>query len=277
MGDEDIIQLRGVRKAFGANEVLRGVDLTVPAGATTVVIGPSGCGKSVLLKHIVGLLRPDDGEVIFDGEPVAAMSETELIAVRRRIGFVFQGGALFDSMDVEHNVCFPLSQHERLDRRQLARRCRDCLRLVGLDGTQRTMSADLSGGQKKRVALARAIIDEPDVILYDEPTTGLDPVRADLINELILKLQRELRTTAVVVTHDLASARKVGDRIAMLYDGRIIAEASPDGLDRIADPTVRHFVEGRARPDELRSLELGHAVNRKRGGNRSPKAEDENQ
>ncbi len=252
-----IIQLEGVHKKFGPLQVLRGVDLSIQRGATTVVIGPSGCGKSVLLKHIVALLRPDAGRVLFDGNDLAKLSERQLTPIRRRVGFVFQGGALFDSMSVADNICFPLAQHAGGSRDAHRDRCGEALRLVGLDGLQRKMPGDLSGGQKKRVALARAIALDPEVILYDEPTTGLDPVRADLINELIIKLQHELETTAVVVTHDMASARKVADRIVMLYNGRLIADAAPADLGDIRDETVCRFVEGRASDDEMAQLAHG--------------------
>jgi len=256
--DIPIIELRNVWRSFGPLEVLRGISLAVARGSTTVVIGPSGCGKSVLLKHIVGLLKPDAGEVFFDGAEITRLREWALVAVRRRIGMVFQGGALFDSMNVEQNVCFPLVEHDVYDLDECRDRCRDALRIVGLDGTQTKAPEELSGGQKKRVALARAIVIDPEVILYDEPTTGLDPIRADLINELIIRLQQRLQTTAVVVTHDIASARKVGDRIVMLHEGRFIADASPEALDETDNEQVRRFVEGRASAEELSGLQVGH-------------------
>ena len=256
--DTPIIELKGLYKSFNGLAVLRGIDLAVIRGSTTVVIGPSGCGKSVLLKHIVLLLRPDAGQVLYDGQVISSLSELDLTPFRRRIGFVFQGGALFDSMSIEDNVCFPLLEHEDISPDERCERCSQALRMVGLDGLQRKMPEELSGGQKKRVALARAIVLRPEVILYDEPTTGLDPVRADLINELIIKLQQDLSTTAVVVTHDMASARKVGDRIVMLYDGRFIADAPPDQLDRADGEIVSRFVTGRADRTELEQLRLGH-------------------
>ncbi|MHC4294799.1 MAG: ABC transporter ATP-binding protein [Planctomycetota bacterium] len=251
------IRLEKVSKGFNGQTVLDGVDLEIAPGKTTVVIGPSGCGKSVLLKHMVGLLKPDSGKVFFGDREVSSMSERRLVDVRRRMGFLFQGGALFDSMTVEENICFPLREHnvgEFADRHQ---RCGDVLSLVALEGYENRFPEELSGGQKKRVALARAIVLDPEVILYDEPTTGLDPIRADLINELILKLQRVLGTTAVVVTHDMASARKVGDRIVMLHEGRFITDTTPDGLVAIDDEVVSHFVEGRADAEELAKLERG--------------------
>jgi len=254
MTDEPAIRLRDVHKAFGAERVLRGVDLDVQAGQTTVVIGPSGCGKSVLLKLMIGLLRADRGRIWVQGREVTALGERDLVAVRRNVGFLFQGGALFDSMTVAENIVFPLAQHEEGTEAQRRDRCREVLGLVGLDGLQDRYPEELSGGQKKRVALARAIALRPDIILYDEPTTGLDPVRADLINELVLRLQARLGTTAVVVTHDLVSARKVGDRIVMLHDGRLIADTTPDKLKEVDDETVARFVQGQAGPDELASL-----------------------
>ncbi len=252
-----IIRLEKVHKAFGGLVVLDDIDLAIETGKTTVVIGPSGCGKSVLLKHFVGLLKPDRGKVFFRGREISAMNERKLMLVRRRMGFLFQGGALFDSMTVEENIVFPLREHDVGTPETRLQRCRHVLNLVGLDGLQKRFPEELSGGQKKRVALARAIAMEPDVILYDEPTTGLDPIRADLINELILKLQEVLGTTAVVVTHDMSSARKVGDRIVMLNDGRFIADTTPAELDQIDNETVARFVQGLASREELAELEAG--------------------
>lgn len=250
-----ILRLQGVRKAFGSQVVLAGVDLSIEAGRTTVVIGPSGCGKSVLLKHMVGLIRPDAGRVFFHERDVTALGEKQMVDVRRRIGFLFQGAALFDSMTVVQNICFPMEAHNVGTRPERQDRAREVLALVGLKDIEDRWPESLSGGQKKRVALARAIALRPEVILYDEPTTGLDPVRSDLINELILRLQRTLGTTAVVVTHDLASARKVGDRVVMLYDGRFIADAPPDKLERIDNDVVARFIKGQASPEELREIE----------------------
>jgi phospholipid/cholesterol/gamma-HCH transport system ATP-binding protein len=252
---QPIIRLEGVHKAFGRQVVLDGVDLAIRPGETTVVMGPSGCGKSVLLKHIIGLMRPDRGKVYFRGHVVSTMTDRQLVPVRRRMGFLFQGGALFDSMTVHENICFPLIEHGMGGPAQRARRCREVLALVGLDGYQDHMPEDLSGGQKKRVALARAVAMRPEVILYDEPTTGLDPIRADLINELILKLQRALGTTAVVVTHDMASARKVGDRIVMLHEGRFVADTTPDKLLDEDNEFVARFVRGQASKQELAEIE----------------------
>ena len=257
-----IIRLEGVHKAFNGQVVLDGVDLAIAPGKTTVVIGPSGCGKSVLLKTIIGLLRPDSGKVFFRQHEISSISERRLDLVRRRFGFLFQGSALFDSMTVAQNVCFPLVEHGVGNPAQHQQRCREVLAMVGLADAEGSLAQkhpeELSGGQRKRVALARAIAMDPEVILYDEPTTGLDPIRADLINELILRLQRSLGTTALVVTHDLNSARKVGDRIVMLHEGHFITDTTPDKLGDVQDEVVARFVEGRASPAELAELETGH-------------------
>ena len=253
-GDSTIISLRSVHKAFEGHQVLEGVSLDIQEGRTTVVIGPSGCGKSVLLKHVVGLLRPDAGEVHFDGQRIDELSEGALVAVRTQFGFLFQMAALFDSMTVEGNICFPLAEHTAMTPAKRQQRCAEVLRMVGMDGTQGQMPAELSGGQRKRVALARAVALHPRVILYDEPTTGLDPVRADVINELIIKLQRELNVTSIAVTHDMASAYKIADRIVMLYDGRLIADGSPEQIQQTDDAVVRHFIQGKANADELAGI-----------------------
>jgi len=252
--NQALIELRRVSKRFGALRVLESLDLRLDAGQTTVVIGESGTGKSVLLKHIVGLLRPDSGEVYFHGQRIDHLKEADLVATRRRFGFLFQMGALFDSMTVAENIAFPLMQHTGCTFAEAADRVAEKLRLVGLDGLQNRRPGEISGGQKKRVALARAIALDPEVVLYDEPTTGLDPVRSDVINELILKLKRELQVTGVVVTHDMTSAFKVADRIVMLHQGRVVADAEPDWFRTCDNPIVRRFVDGRADPDDLAAL-----------------------
>ncbi len=259
--NDPIIRLEKVFKRFGREVVLDGVDLDISPGRTTVVIGPSGCGKTVLLKHIIGLLKPDRGRVFYREHEISAMGERGLGKIRRRMGFLFQGSALFDSMTVEENIVFPLTEHRIGDPDRRKQRCTEVLSLVGLDGMQGKYPEELSGGQKKRVALARAIAMDPELILYDEPTTGLDPIRADLINELILNLQRALGTTAVVVTHDMSSARKVGDRIVMLHEGRLIADTIPEKLDEIDNEVVLRFVEGRASPEELAKLRTNRLPN----------------
>lgn len=258
MSDEHgtIIELRGVSKRFGPLQVLDEVDLALARGRTTVVIGESGTGKSVLLKHIVALLRPDGGEVHFHGRRIDSLSERHLVDIRKRFGLLFQMGALFDSMTVAENVGFPLTEHTHHPREAIAQTVTQKLQLVGLDGLQDRRPGQLSGGQKKRVALARAIALDPEVVLYDEPTTGLDPIRADVINELILKLKRELHVTSVVVTHDMTSACKVADRIVMLHEGRIIADGTPDWFRTCDTPQVRRFVDGQADPSDLKALHL---------------------
>jgi phospholipid/cholesterol/gamma-HCH transport system ATP-binding protein len=253
-----LIELRDVHKRFDQLVVLDGLSLKVEAGESVVVIGASGSGKSVTLKLIVGLLQPDSGEVFFDGKPIHGLSQRALVPIRRQIGFLFQGGALFDSMTVEENVGFPLSEQTNKTQQEIDRLVDANLMMVGLPEVRNKMPSELSGGQRKRVALARAIAMEPRLILYDEPTTGLDPVRSDVINELILKLQRELQVTSVVVTHDMHSAFKVGNRIVMLSDGRIIFNGTPQELRDSEIPTVRRFVRGEADERELASLREAH-------------------
>lgn len=265
---EPIIRLKNVYKAFDGNVVLDGVSLDIYPHETTVIIGPSGCGKSVLLRHIVGLLKPDRGEVYYRKYAVSRLSEHNLARVRSRIGFLFQGSALFDSMTVRQNVCFPLNEHQVGTPAERTDRCASVLSLVGLTGLEDRFPEELSGGQKKRVALARAIAMEPEAILYDEPTTGLDPIRADLINELIIRLQKTLGTTTLVVTHDMASACKVGDRIVMLHEGHFIADTTPEGLANIRNDVVARFVHGEASEAELAQLEADRiALVRPRPGN----------
>lgn len=253
-----MIRLVDLHKRFGAQEVLRGVSLDFRTGETTVILGESGAGKSVILKHIVGLLRPDRGEVWFHDVPIHRLGEHELVAVRRRFGFLFQMGGLFDSMSALENVAFPLEEHTAWPPEKIRAVARQKLRMVGLDeSVDGKKPAQLSGGQRKRVALARAIALDPEVILYDEPTTGLDPIRADVINELILKLDRELHVTSVVVTHDMASAFKVADRLVMLWEGRIIADGSVEEIRRCPDPRVQRFIRGEASEEDLALLRSG--------------------
>lgn len=246
-----LIELRNVHKRFGRLVVLDGVNLSIEAGKTLVVLGASGTGKSVLLKHIVGLLRPDSGEVWFDGQEIDALPERQLMRIRQRFGFLFQMGALFDSLNVEDNVAFPLQEHTRKSAAEIAKIVERRLEMVGLPGIGKKMPSELSGGQRKRVALARAIALDPQVILYDEPTTGLDPVRSDVINELIMKLKRELGVTSIVVTHDMNSAFKVADRIVMLHEGKLIVDGTPEAIRQSDNPRVRGFVRGEAEPEPV--------------------------
>ncbi len=238
------IELRGVRKAFGRKVVLDGIDLEVRDGETLAVIGGSGVGKSVLLKTIVGLLRPDAGTAVVDGRDVRALAREELYELRRRVGYVFQFAALFDSMTVFENVAMGL-RRMRLPPGEIGARVEESLARVELEGFGPRWPAELSGGQRKRVGLARAIAFHPRYLLYDEPTTGLDPVTTAVIDGLILKLAGELAVTSVVVTHDMTSAYRIADRIGMLYDGRIRFLGTPDEIRVCADPVVRGFIEGR--------------------------------
>jgi phospholipid/cholesterol/gamma-HCH transport system ATP-binding protein len=254
-GEPDgIVRLRDLHKSFGHNHVLRGLTLGFPAGRTTVVLGPSGCGKSVMLKHAIGLLKPDAGEVWYGEHRIDTRPEHGLSDIRRDFGFLFQNGALFDSLSVRENVAFPLVEHTRFSEEQRRERVRYVIGLVGLIDLLDRMPSELSGGQRKRIALARAIVLDPKIILYDEPTTGLDPIRADVINELILKLQRELHVTSIVVTHDLASAFKVADRMVMLHEGNVVLEGEPEAFRRSEDPIVRRFLEGDATEEDLDAM-----------------------
>ncbi|HEU5360798.1 MAG TPA: ABC transporter ATP-binding protein [Candidatus Deferrimicrobiaceae bacterium] len=241
-----MIEIRGLHKRFGENVVLDGVDLTVPRGKNTVVIGGSGTGKSVLIKCVVGLLRADAGEILIDGGDVTKMDERELVRVRRKFGMLFQGSALFDSMNVGENVAFALRRLHLYPERQIRDVVEEKLALVGLRDIQRLMPAELSGGMKKRVGLARAIAAEPEILLYDEPTTGLDPIMADVINDLIISLRESLGVTSISITHDMASAYKIADQIAMLYKGKIVEVGKPEEIRNTANPVVSQFVEGRA-------------------------------
>lgn len=249
-----IVQIKGLHKSFGSNKVLNGIDLAIERGKITVILGPSGTGKSVLLKHIVGLIKPDQGEVTFDGTRVDTLREAELVQIRKRIGYLFQLGALFDSMTVGDNIAFPLVEHAKMNAEEREASVRGVLGLVGLDGYQDKNPAELSGGQQRRIALARAIVLQPSMVLYDEPTTGLDPVRADLINELILALARKMGITAVVVTHDIASANKIADRVLLIHDGKIICDGTPDQVRASDDTIVQRFMQGQAKEDDLANI-----------------------
>jgi phospholipid/cholesterol/gamma-HCH transport system ATP-binding protein len=244
---EPMVRLRGLCKRFGPNQVLDGLDLEIERGETMVVIGGSGTGKSVLLKHIIGLLRPDAGEVVVDGVSVSRLKGWELKEFRKEFGMLFQGSALFDSLRVLDNVAFGLREHTRLKEADIRERVREKLALVGLHGVEHLWPSELSGGMKKRVALARALAMEPKILLYDEPTTGLDPIRADSINDLIVELRDRLKVTGVAITHDMTSAYKIADRIAMLYKGKIIAVGTPQEMRDSADPVVHQFITGSAR------------------------------
>ncbi|MDP6379747.1 MAG: ABC transporter ATP-binding protein [Phycisphaerae bacterium] len=244
--DGVVIRLQGVSKSFGPTAVFEDVCLEIHRGETTVVIGASGVGKSVLLKIIIGIIKPDRGRVFVDGTDITDKSERDLEPIRMQFGMVFQGAALFDSLTVEENVGFLLYEHSRFPKARIRQIVAEKLAMVDLSGTEDLRPEELSGGMKKRVGLARAIAMNPKVILYDEPTTGLDPVTADVINHLIIKTQEELEATSIVVTHDMQSAYKVGDRIVMLYHGNIIADAAPEEIRNHTDPRVQSFIHGEA-------------------------------
>jgi phospholipid/cholesterol/gamma-HCH transport system ATP-binding protein len=241
-----LIELRNVHKRFGRLVVLNGVSLKAEQGQTVVVLGASGTGKSVMLKHIVGLLKPDKGEVWFDGQRVDQLDDRELVDVRRQFGFLFQMGALFDSFNVEENIAFPLREHTTKPADEISAIVDETLRMVSLPDARLKMPAELSGGQRKRIGLARAIALRPRVILYDEPTTGLDPIRSDVINQLILKLKNEMKVTSIVVTHDMHSAFALADRMVMLNEGKVIFDGTPDEIKRAKDPFIQSFIHGTA-------------------------------
>ncbi len=240
-----MIEIRGLKKRLGRKVVLDGVDLEVEKGETLVVLGPSGTGKSVLLKHIIGLMAPDAGSIKIDGEEVVGLTDAEMNRVRRRFGMLFQSAALFDSMTVGENVALPMLEHDRsMGPEERARRVRERLEWVGLKGVEHMKPASLSGGMRKRVGLARALALDPEYILYDEPTTGLDPIMADIINQLIRDLQKQLGVTSVVVTHDIKSADTVADRMVLLYQGHVVFTGTPDETHATRDPMVRQFLAG---------------------------------
>lgn len=241
-----MIEVRNLDKSFGTKPVLRGTNLTISPGESLAVIGQSGCGKSVLLKHFIGLLKPDAGEVIVEGEDIWRVSQQRLYEIRQKFGILFQAAALFDSMTVSENISLGLREHTSMDNGEIERRVADCLAMVGLPGTEDLKPAELSGGMKKRVGLARAIAMKPRYVLYDEPTTGLDPIAADAINDLIIRLNEQLKVTTVVVTHDIVSTYKVADRIVMLHDGKVIYSGTPAETRKTDNPIVRQFIEGRA-------------------------------
>ncbi len=259
--DGGVIVLENITKKFGTNTVLDNVSLAIEKGKTTVVIGPSGCGKTVLVKHLIVLLRPNSGEVYFKNQRIDNISENALNKVRTQYGFLFQGGALFDSLSVTENIIFPIRQHHEItDWKAVEELVKSKLAMVGLDGYQNHYPSNLSGGQRKRVALARAIALDPEVILYDEPTTGLDPIRSDVINELVLKLQRELGVTSVVVTHDMTSVYKVADRIIMLHNGKIVADGDADHIRNHPHPIVQQFIHGQVSEEDLALLRMSGKV-----------------
>ena len=241
-----VFQIENLRKRFGKNQVLDGVDLTINRGDSIVVIGQSGTGKSVLLKHLVRLIEPESGRVLFDGQDLAELSREELVAARLRIGMLFQSAALFDSMTVGENVGLGLKESRTLEPSEINEIVLSKLDMVGLASAVDKYPSELSGGMRKRVGLARAIATEPEVLLYDEPTTGLDPITSDMINDMIVELNLKLKVTSVAVTHDMTSAYKIANRIVMLYDGRVQFDGSPDETRNSSDEIVQQFITGRA-------------------------------
>jgi phospholipid/cholesterol/gamma-HCH transport system ATP-binding protein len=246
-----MIQVRELRRGFGSHRVLDGVNFRIDKGESVVIIGRSGSGKSVLLKHLIGLLRPDSGQVLIDDEDIVPMNERELLRVRHKFGMLFQGAALFDSMTVAENVAFAFRRDRSLPQEEIRRKVAEVLEMVDLPGTESKKPSELSGGMRKRVGLARAIIYQPAIVLYDEPTTGLDPIVSDSIDQLIVRVRDRLDVTTVVVTHDMRSARRLGQRILMLHEGKIYAAGTPDQIFESDDPVVRRFIEGVSDPKEL--------------------------
>src|SRR5688572_13903219 len=239
-----MIEVRDLKKKFGAQQVLNGVTFRIEPGDSVVVIGRSGCGKSVLLKHLIGLIRPDSGEIIIDDDHLNALDERSLLEVRRKFGMLFQSAALFDSLNVAENISFVLRRERKLSDKEITERVEEVLEMVELPGTQNKKPSELSGGMRKRVGLARAIVYQPEIVLYDEPTTGLDPIVSDSIDHLIMRVRDRLKVTTVVVTHDMRSARRVGHRILMLHDKRIYVTGTPDEIFSSEDTVVRRFIDG---------------------------------
>ncbi|HEX2061942.1 MAG TPA: ABC transporter ATP-binding protein [Thermoanaerobaculia bacterium] len=240
------LQLEHLYKAFDGKQVLRDMSIDVERGESLVIVGGSGTGKSVTLKHIIGLLRPDRGRVLVDGQDITAMKEVELNQVRRRFGMSFQEGALFDSMSVFENIAFPLRRHTKMTEKEIRARVEECLEDVHLHGVEKKRPSELSGGMRRRVGFARAISLKPEILLFDEPTTGLDPVISDVIAELIEEMDVKLGVTTVTITHDMKVAFKIADRVAMLHQGQIIEEGTPEEFQASTNPIVRQFIEGRA-------------------------------
>ena len=239
-----MIETRDLFKSFGSKQVLRGVSLKVEPGETLVVLGRSGCGKSVILKHMIGLMQPDSGEVLVDGESISNLTERQLGPVRAKVGMLFQSAALFDSMSVEQNLAFPLFEQGIRDVKEIDERVAQALEMVDLDGEQRKMPADLSGGMRKRVGLARTIVGRPRCVLYDEPTTGLDPITSDSINHMIRRLQKRLGVTSIGVTHDMKTAFYCADRVALMHEGRLHFLGSVDELRNSPDSVIQDFIHG---------------------------------
>jgi phospholipid/cholesterol/gamma-HCH transport system ATP-binding protein len=239
-----MIELRNVKKSFGALNVLKGVSFSIARGEAITIIGASGGGKSVLLKLLIGLSCPDEGEVRIEDVDIAGLDERQLLKVRRKFGMLFQGAALFDSLTVEENIGFILNRERALSPAEVSRRVAEVLEMVGLSGIEKKWPSELSGGMRKRVGLARAIVYKPEILLYDEPTTGLDPIASDAIDQLIIRVVDKLKVTSIAVTHDMRSARRIGKRILMLYHGSIYADKTPEEIFKSDDPVIYRFVNG---------------------------------
>jgi len=255
-----VIEIINVSKTFDGHKVLDNLNLNIETGESTVIIGRSGCGKSVLLKHIIGLLKPDSGHVLIDGKDITRMDEKELSAVRMKFGMLFQGAALFDSLNILENVGFALIEHTNTPRAEIVKRVKESLALVGLKDIEYKKPSELSGGMRKRVGLARAIIVRPEIMLYDEPTTGVDPIMGDSVNDLIIKLHTKLNVTSIAVTHDMTSAYKIADRVAMLYNGKIIVDGTPDEIKNTKDPIIRQFITGAGTGPITEGIDFEHLV-----------------
>jgi len=248
-----MIEVRNLNKSFGARKILEEVSFCIDKGESVVILGRSGGGKSVLLKHLIALLKPDSGEVVIDGENIVPMDERQLLRVRHKFGMLFQGAALFDSMTVAENIAFAFRRDRSLPEREVAERVAHVLDLVDLPGIEQSAPSELSGGMRKRVGLARAIIYQPEIVLYDEPTTGLDPIVSDSIDKLIVRVRDRLNVTSVVVTHDMRSARRLGQRILLLHDRTIYATGSSEEIFNSKDPIVRQFIQG---VSDLKEIDL---------------------
>jgi phospholipid/cholesterol/gamma-HCH transport system ATP-binding protein len=245
-----MIYLKNIHKSFKGQKVLDGLNLHIPRNKITILIGRSGGGKSVTLKHIIGLIEPDEGQVLVDGQDITQTDSARLNDIRRKFGMLFQDGALFDSMNVGENVAFPLIERTMMTKKQIANKVTNTLRSVGLYGAEKKLPGELSGGMRKRAALARAIAMDPEIILYDEPTTGLDPLLADSINHLIVDTQKRLKMTTFIISHDIEAALRIADKIAVLYHGKIVAEGTPEQVEASSHPFVQAFIRQVAFGDE---------------------------
>ncbi|MBF0492866.1 MAG: ABC transporter ATP-binding protein [Deltaproteobacteria bacterium] len=248
-----MIELIDVHKNFGSQKVLRGVNLKVPEGSITVILGRSGEGKTVLLKHMIGLIKADSGKVLVDGEDLSLLNEEQLLSVRKKFGMLFQHAALFDSLNVEENVAFPLREHSKKSEKEIKELVREKLNLVGLKEVEKKMPSELSGGMRKRVGLARALALSPKIILYDEPTTGLDPLMTDSVNELIYQTQKKLHVTSIIISHDIESTFRIAHQVAMLHEGQIVACGNPEEFQKSKNVFVQQFIQPKKKLNEAKN------------------------